>query len=97
VDAAYSKAVELGSDVIFEPQLFPKYHNNYYAAYWHDPHGFIARNRLSQGTLVTVGYSTIPMVGNEGLLRTRCISDDDDYLAARVAFLQVANRVRRLN
>jgi len=41
VDAAHAKAVELGSDVIFEPQLFPKYHDNYYASFWHDPHGFM--------------------------------------------------------
>ena len=41
VHAAYSKAVELGADVIFEPQSFPQYHENYYAAFWHDPHGFM--------------------------------------------------------
>jgi catechol 2,3-dioxygenase-like lactoylglutathione lyase family enzyme len=41
VDAGFAKAVELGADVIFEPQLFPKYHENYYAAFWHDPHGFM--------------------------------------------------------
>lgn len=41
VDAAYAKAVELGNDIIFEPQLFPKYHENYYASFWHDPHGFM--------------------------------------------------------
>ena len=41
VDAAYAKAVELGDDIIFEPQLFPQYHENYYAAFWHDPHGFM--------------------------------------------------------
>lgn len=28
---------------IFEPQLFPKYHETYYAAYWHDPHGFMLK------------------------------------------------------
>lgn len=39
VDAAHAKAVELGNDVIFEPQLFPQYHENYYGAFWHDPHG----------------------------------------------------------
>ena len=41
VDTAHSKAVELGNDIIFEPQLFPKYHENYYASFWHDPHGFM--------------------------------------------------------
>ncbi|HJR46302.1 MAG TPA: VOC family protein [Actinomycetota bacterium] len=41
VDAAHAKAVELGNDIIFEPQMFPKYHENYYAAFWHDPHGFM--------------------------------------------------------
>lgn len=41
VDAAYAKAVELGNDIIFEPQLFPQYHEHYYAAFWHDPHGFM--------------------------------------------------------
>lgn len=41
VDTAFSKAVGLGNDIIFEPQLFPKYHDNYYASFWHDPHGFM--------------------------------------------------------
>jgi catechol 2,3-dioxygenase-like lactoylglutathione lyase family enzyme len=41
VDAAYAKAVELGNNIIFEAQLFPKYHENYYASFWHDPHGFM--------------------------------------------------------
>ena len=41
VDDAFAKAVELGADVIFEPKLFRQYHENYYAAFWHDPHGFM--------------------------------------------------------
>lgn len=41
VDAAYAKAVELGNGIVFEPQLFPQYHENYYASFWHDPHGFM--------------------------------------------------------
>ena len=41
VDEAHAKAVELGSEVLFVPQLFPKYHENYYASFWFDPHGFL--------------------------------------------------------
>ena len=41
VDRAYEKAVELGSDVIYEPKLWPEYHEHYYSAFWHDPHGFM--------------------------------------------------------
>ena len=41
VDDAHAKALELGSRVLFDPQLFPKYHRNYYASFWFDPHGFL--------------------------------------------------------
>ena len=41
VDEAHSKAVELGSDVLFSPRLFPQYHENYYGSFWFDPHGFL--------------------------------------------------------
>jgi len=41
VDAAHATAVRLGSDVLFPPQLFPKYHANYHASFWFDPHGFL--------------------------------------------------------
>jgi catechol 2,3-dioxygenase-like lactoylglutathione lyase family enzyme len=41
VDVAHARAVEFGNDIIFEPQLFPKYHEHYYASFWHDPHGFM--------------------------------------------------------
>ncbi|HEX2196558.1 MAG TPA: VOC family protein [Actinomycetota bacterium] len=41
VDAAHAGAVGLGSDVLREPQLFPQYHADYYAAFWFDPHGFL--------------------------------------------------------
>jgi catechol 2,3-dioxygenase-like lactoylglutathione lyase family enzyme len=41
VDAAYAKAIEFGNDIVFEPKLFPQYHENYYASFWHDPHGFM--------------------------------------------------------
>ena len=41
VDAAHAKAVELGNEVIRSPRLFPRYHENYYATFWYDPHGFM--------------------------------------------------------
>ena len=41
VDDAHAKILELGSDILYEPQLFPKYHENYYAMFWFDPHGFL--------------------------------------------------------
>jgi catechol 2,3-dioxygenase-like lactoylglutathione lyase family enzyme len=41
VDAAHSKALEVGSRILFSPQLFPQYHASYYASFWFDPHGFL--------------------------------------------------------
>ena len=41
VDDAHAKALEVDSDVLFSPRLFPQYHENYYAAFWFDPHGFL--------------------------------------------------------
>lgn len=41
VDQAHAKAVEVGSQVLFRPRLFPQYHENYYASFWFDPHGFL--------------------------------------------------------
>ena len=41
VDDAHAKALELGSSSLFSPRLFPQYHENYYAAFWYDPHGFL--------------------------------------------------------
>ncbi len=41
VDDAQAKALELGSAIRFSPQLFPQYHENYYATFWFDPHGFL--------------------------------------------------------
>lgn len=33
--------MELGSEILYAPQLFPQYHENYYAMFWFDPHGFL--------------------------------------------------------
>jgi catechol 2,3-dioxygenase-like lactoylglutathione lyase family enzyme len=41
VDAAHAKAREIGSRILFSPRLFPQYHENYYASFWFDPHGFL--------------------------------------------------------
>ena len=41
VDAVQTKVLELGSEIIRGPDLFSEYHENYYAIYWHDPHGFM--------------------------------------------------------
>ena len=40
VHAAHEWAVARGNEVLHEPQTFPQYHANHYAAYWVDPHGF---------------------------------------------------------
>ena len=39
VHAAHERAVARGNEVLHEPQTFPQYHPNHYAAYWLDPHG----------------------------------------------------------
>ena len=41
VDAAHEKAIELGSEIIRTPRLFPRFHENYYATFWYDPHRFM--------------------------------------------------------
>jgi catechol 2,3-dioxygenase-like lactoylglutathione lyase family enzyme len=41
VDDAHAKALELNSRILFSPRLFPQYHENYYASFWFDPHGFL--------------------------------------------------------
>lgn len=39
--AAHDRAVSLGSEVVRPPGVYAQYHPDYYAAYWHDPHGFM--------------------------------------------------------
>src|SRR3954466_7402247 len=39
VDAAFEKAISFDSEAIHHPQMFPQYHENYYAAFWLDPFG----------------------------------------------------------
>lgn len=41
VDRAYTKAVEFGCETVRPPGVYAQYHENYYAAYWLDPHGFL--------------------------------------------------------
>ena len=41
VSAAHTRAVELGSEVMHEPQVWPQYPQPYYAAFWLDPFGFM--------------------------------------------------------
>jgi catechol 2,3-dioxygenase-like lactoylglutathione lyase family enzyme len=41
VHDAHAKALELGSEILFGPRLFPQYHEHYYASFWFDPHGFL--------------------------------------------------------
>ena len=40
VEAAYAWARDRGDQVLHEPQTFPEYHADHYAAFWLDPHGF---------------------------------------------------------
>jgi catechol 2,3-dioxygenase-like lactoylglutathione lyase family enzyme len=39
VDAAFEAAIHAGSEAVHHPQLFPQYHDAYYAAFWLDPFG----------------------------------------------------------
>lgn len=41
VDDAYGSALEIGSEILYGPRQFPHYHENYYASFWFDPHGFL--------------------------------------------------------
>lgn len=41
VDGAHGKALEIGSEILYSPRLFPQYHQDYYASFWFDPHGFL--------------------------------------------------------
>ena len=36
----YRAALELGSETVHEPQVFPQYPQPYFAAFWRDPAGF---------------------------------------------------------
>ena len=40
VDTAHRAAVEAGAEVLHSPQLWPQYHEGYYAAFFLDPDGF---------------------------------------------------------
>jgi len=41
VQEVHHLAVELGSNVLHEPQEWPEYPPPYYATFWEDPHGFM--------------------------------------------------------
>jgi catechol 2,3-dioxygenase-like lactoylglutathione lyase family enzyme len=41
VHAVHAKVMELGSEVLHPPRLFPQYHENYFATFWRDPDGFM--------------------------------------------------------
>jgi catechol 2,3-dioxygenase-like lactoylglutathione lyase family enzyme len=41
VHAAHTKAIELGSEVVHPPQVFPQYRPYYFATFWLDPEGFM--------------------------------------------------------
>ena len=41
VHAVHQRVVELGSEVLHEPQDWPQYPPPYYATFWLDPHGFM--------------------------------------------------------
>ena len=40
VHDVYRAALELGSEAVHEPQVFPQYPQPYFAAFWRDPAGF---------------------------------------------------------
>jgi catechol 2,3-dioxygenase-like lactoylglutathione lyase family enzyme len=39
VDAFFAAAVAIGAEVLYEPQIWPEYHANYYGAFVRDPDG----------------------------------------------------------
>src|SRR5947209_5585537 len=41
VRAVHQRVMELGSEVLHEPQEFPQYPPPYFATFWLDPHGFM--------------------------------------------------------
>ena len=41
VHTVHTTALELGSEIIHPPQLFPQYRPHYYAVFWYDPEGFM--------------------------------------------------------
>jgi glyoxylase I family protein len=40
VDAVHAAAVEAGAEILHAPQLWPRYHAEYYATFFRDPDGF---------------------------------------------------------
>jgi catechol 2,3-dioxygenase-like lactoylglutathione lyase family enzyme len=40
VDLAYEAAVAAGAEILHPPRLWPVYHPDYYATFFHDPDGF---------------------------------------------------------
>lgn len=40
VDLAHDAAVQAGAEILFAPRLWPVYHDDYYATFFHDPDGF---------------------------------------------------------
>jgi len=40
VDTAYRWAQDRGDETLDAPRTFPEYHQDHYAAFWLDPHGF---------------------------------------------------------
>jgi catechol 2,3-dioxygenase-like lactoylglutathione lyase family enzyme len=40
VDLAYEAAVAAGAEILHAPRLWPVYHPDYYATFFHDPDGF---------------------------------------------------------
>ncbi len=40
VDLVHEAAVEAGAEILYPPRLWPVYHPDYYATFFHDPDGF---------------------------------------------------------
>lgn len=40
VDLAHEAAVGAGAEILYPPRLWPVYHEDYYATFFHDPDGF---------------------------------------------------------
>jgi hypothetical protein len=41
VSTVHTRVVELGSEVVHEPRVFPQYAPPYFATFWLDPFGFM--------------------------------------------------------
>jgi catechol 2,3-dioxygenase-like lactoylglutathione lyase family enzyme len=57
VDLAYEAAVAAGAEILHPPRLWPVYHPEYYATFFHDPDGF--RLEVASSKDARIGSSSL--------------------------------------